>query len=154
MTAQEHLGPPEPADALWSSISETNLSLVDGEYLIGCAEARLGYPLSGQIRTDLLSLAEGEVAYYKGQSSGYKTVDFDEYWDEVTFDEAMHEARTEISEHQVEIATEDAMFKIELEGTDLMQYNYMARKIARLVAEQCLGIKPIFGKGVNDGNSN
>lgn len=154
MSVGEHIGPLEPADALWDAIGETNLSCVDGEYLIGCAEARLGYPLSGQTRTDLLSLAEGEVAHYMGQNFGYEIVSYDEYWDELTFDEAMREAKAEIGEHQVDEATKDARFRIELEGTNLMQFNYMANTISRLVAEQCLGIKPIFGKGVNSGASN
>ena len=62
--------PLEPADALWAAIdSRTDLPDVDAETLVGNAEARLGHPIQGHLRVDLLSLAEGEIAYERSLRS-------------------------------------------------------------------------------------
>ncbi len=155
MTA-EYVGGYQPADALWDAIRETNLSQVDGEYLVGCAEARLGYPLTGQTRTDLLSLADGEVDYYRNHGPVYTIIDNDEFWllgEKLTFEEAMTNAREDIQQHIADQAIEEASLKIRLEPKDMMA-SYRDQRIGSMVAEQCLGIKPIFGKGVNNGASN
>jgi len=136
----------EPAEALWQAIEMTNLSLATAEDLIGSAEARIGYPLRGQTRTDLLSLAEGEVLYHKEQQCGFiNTIDRDEFWGELSLDEAMGQARTEIDEH----LKEEAILRAKVDkNAGRMQADFQAKWMARIVADQCLGIKPIFGKGV------
>ncbi|HSX44660.1 MAG TPA: hypothetical protein VLF39_00910 [Candidatus Saccharimonadales bacterium] len=150
MSLGEQIRSLEPADALWNAIADTNLGLVDGETLIGGAEARLGYPLAGQIRTDLLSLADGEVTHYKETvHPGYLIIDKDEYWldnycEPLTPDEAMQFANQEVLDYLSERAIKHALLQIKEEKPHLMQSDLKAKRMAELATEFALGIKPIF----------
>ena len=57
----------EPADAVWDAINDLDLTAVDADTIVGSAEVRLGYRIGGHHRIDLLSLAQGEIDFERGE---------------------------------------------------------------------------------------
>ncbi len=63
----DYNGQPEPADLLFDSVADWKVGSLTAEDLIGCVESKLGRPLVGMQRADLLSLAEQELNYDREQ---------------------------------------------------------------------------------------
>ncbi len=82
-------------------------------------------------------------------SGGFDVVGRDEFWiDDNSSLGALFSAVYEINEHIREEAIHDATLKAAIDrDANRMQDQFKVKWIARIVADQCLGIKPIFGKG-------
>lgn len=53
----------QPVDLLFETIPEWKPGTRSAEDIVGSVESKLGRPITGQERTDLLSLAGGELQY-------------------------------------------------------------------------------------------